>query len=377
MKDSNATTEDVDPQWDFGSNAVRLSMHEWMLTAGIVVVFLLVLPVMWKQSETFEPGAGYRIPYAVSSDYWLYKRVARHAMQEEQTVIIGDSVVWGEFVTPQQTLAASLNSKTAPGTFANGGVNGLYPLAVDGALRHHAKALRDRPVLLHCNLLWLSSAERDMSQQTERQVTFNHPRLLPQFGGAVAGYHASASDRVGIVMERGLPYRQLARHVQVVWFENLDIPTWSIEHPYTNPYSRIGALPEPLTEARHGNLPRPWFETGIDKQDMPWMALDGSLQWQAFQRIISLMQQRGNSVFVFVGPFNEHVLLPDSGVRYSALTAGVSQWLSDHQIPHHIHEPLPSALYGDASHPLAEGYAQMADALIADPAFEKWRGEAD
>ena len=63
----------------FGSNAVRLSAVQWLIAAAIVVAALLAAPALWEKAEPFAPGPDYRIPYSLSSDYWLFSRYARAA----------------------------------------------------------------------------------------------------------------------------------------------------------------------------------------------------------------------------------------------------------------------------------------------------------
>jgi hypothetical protein len=101
------------------------------------------------------------------------------------------------------------------------------------------------------------------------------------------------------------------------------------------------------------------------------------LQWQAFQGVVKLLQKRGNQVFVLVGPFNEHLLAPDSLERYQQVKATIAAWLRENSVPHALPPPLPSDLYGDASHPLAEGYKLLAEQLTREPLFRSAVQTAD
>ncbi len=74
-------------------------------------------------------------------------------------------------------------------------------------------------------------------------------------------------------------------------------------------------------------------------------------------------------MFVLVGPFNEHLLTPESLQRYQQVKATIAAWLREKKVPHALPPPLPSEQYGDASHPLAEGYEQLAHQLMQDPFF--------
>ena len=80
-------------------NAVRLTAREWLLVLGIVLVFVVLAPWVWKQAERFPTSPDYRLPYALSKDYWLYERRLQK-LPATNTVLLGDSVVWGEYVLP-------------------------------------------------------------------------------------------------------------------------------------------------------------------------------------------------------------------------------------------------------------------------------------
>src|SRR5262249_5747393 len=85
------------------------------------------------------------------------------------------------------------------------------------------------------------------------------------------------------------------------------------------------------------------------------------------RRVVGLLRQRGNRVFVLVGPFNEHLLTPASLRRYQRVKATIADWLQAEQVAHVVPPPLPSNQYGDASHPLAAGYDQLARQLLDVP----------
>src|SRR5581483_1409759 len=97
-----------------------------------------------------------------------------------------------------------------------------------------------------------------------------------------------------------------------------------------------------------------------------------SLQWQAFQQAIEVLRRRRNQVFVLLGPFNEHMLAAPSLTHYRSLKASIGIKLDELQLPYLAPQTLPSDLYGDASHPLAEGYNQLAKRLWADHGFWSW-----
>src|SRR5438128_1623889 len=95
------------------SNSVRLSGAQWLGLAAVATAFVLVAPWAWTRFETFTPEPDYRIPHELSEDYWLFERYAALAVEEYDVVILGDSVVWGEYVLPDETLSHYLNEAVA------------------------------------------------------------------------------------------------------------------------------------------------------------------------------------------------------------------------------------------------------------------------
>ena len=77
-----------------------------------------------------------------------------------------------------------------------------------------------------------------------------------------------------------------------------------------------------------------------------------------------LLRRRNNKVFILLGPFNEHLLTPQSIEEYRKIQTQIAAWLGQNNIPHHIPPALPPEFYTDASHPLSEGYAELAQQLI-------------
>src|SRR5512136_2790067 len=168
------------PRVPFGVNEMRLNARQWAATFLIVATVLLLTPRVWQRLERFQTGPDYRLPYQLSKDYWLCGRRIDQVVNQNRSLLLGDSVVWGEYVAPDGTLSHFLNDQAGePDRFVNAGVNGLFPLALEGLVRYYGSALRNRRVLVHCNLLWLTSPQADLSAQKELQ--FNHARLVPQF----------------------------------------------------------------------------------------------------------------------------------------------------------------------------------------------------
>jgi hypothetical protein len=348
------------------SNAVRLTGREWLIVAACGVLIVVLLPSLWKNIEPLTLEPDYRIPHDLSNDYWLYERYADLASQHFDTLLIGDSVIWGEYVRREGTLSHYLNELSGQQRHANLGLDGAHPLALAGLIEYYARKVSGKHVVLHCNPLWMSSPRADLR---ERQAgDFNHPRLVPQFVPAVPAYKEEISPRIGAVVERYLPVGSWSNHLQQVYYDRNDIPSWTLENPYENPLKPVmEGLPATDDSLRH--LPQPWYKSGITPQDYPWIDLGSSFQWPAFRRAVEILEKRGNRLFVLVGPFNEHLLTPNSKNAYREVKKAITDWLETRGIAHAAPPALPSELYGDASHPLAEGYARLARELLKEPSF--------
>jgi hypothetical protein len=352
------------------SNAVRLKGRDWIIVGIFTIALVGFTPSLWKQEEKFPMEADYRTPHDLSNDYWLYERWSGMAADRYDTLLIGDSVIWGEYTNRQETLSHYLNEIGGRERYANLGLDGAHPLALRGLVEYYAKDVKGKNVVLECNPLWLSSPKADL--QDEKATEFSHPRLIPQFVPRVPAYpleRKNMSERIGIAVERQLPIYSWTTHLQLAYYDKTDIPGWTLEHPDDNPLEPLQhGLPPSDNSQRH--LPQPWYQSGIREQDYPWVNLETSLQWHAFQRTVQILQERGNRVFVLVGPFNEHLLKPESRQRYQLVKEQIVRWLQDRQIPHLAPAPLPSDEYGDASHPLAAGYSRLAHQLLSQPFFQ-------
>ena len=358
----------------FAANEIRLSLRQWAVVAGVLLAVLLGIPTLWQRIEPFEAGPDYRMPHDLGRDYWTFQRFCREAAAEEKTLWIGDSVVWGHYVPADETLTHHLNRLSGEGQFANLGVDGIEPAAMTGLLKHYGRSVSGRDVVLHCNPLWMSDRQRDL--QTTKQRPINHPRLLPQFSPQIPCYKATLSERIGVTIEHRVAFFGWARHLREAYFDSHSVAEWSLDHPYDNPAAAVT-----LELPSHGPTPmsaeerRPWHEKGA-RSTPPWVELETSLQWRFFRESVETLRARGNRVLVVVGPLNEHMFArkPESLQTYVALKQEVEAWLKAEGLPYCIPAPLPSDDYADTSHPLAEGYARLAERLLQDEAFVEFVG---
>lgn len=370
----------------FGVNELRLNARQWVAAFLIVALVLLLTPWVWERCERFETGPDYRLPYQLSKDYWLYGRRVSQVVNQDKVLLLGDSVIWGEYVAPDGTLAHFLNEQAgATNRFVNLGLNGLFPLAQEGLVNNYGRTLRHEKILLQFNLLWLTSPKADLSSEKEQR--FNHAALVPQFAPRIPCYRADANDRLSTVVERNIPFLQWVGHLQNTWFEQKSLLSWTLAddggspprypNSYRNPLAQISlTVPSAPAEdpergpksARH----KAWSAEGQGPTRFEWVNLEASLQWRAFQRLVNELRARGNAVFVVVGPFNEHMVAEENRPTYLKLRGEIGEWLKQNQIPSAIPEALPSELYADGSHPLTQGYQLLAERLYADPQFQSW-----
>lgn len=366
-------------------NELRLNARHWVVVFGIVILIATVTPPLWKKLERFDTGPDYRIPYALSKDYWLYERRLGQ-LTPTNIVVLGDSVVWGEYVLPDGTLSHFLNRETgATNLFVNAGVNGLFPLALEGLVRCYGQPLHHRKVLLHCNVLWMTSPRADLS--TEKEEQFNHAALVPQFFPRIPCYRADVNERLNAIVERNVPFFEWINHLQIAYFGEKSIPKWTLgedggdpsRYPnvYRNPFSQIKlTVPrEPPDDPLRGpRSPRhkSWSTNASGTTQFEWVDLDTSLQWGAFRRLVGEFRASGNQVLVVVGPFNEHMIAPDNRLALQKMRVEITDWLKQNGLAYVAPETLPGSLYADASHPLTEGYELLAKRLHQEIDFQKW-----
>lgn len=392
------------PSFTFSSNSIRLSLTSWIFVFVILMIAISLLPTIWNGLESFNPSDDYRMPYELSYDYWLFSRWCKYACSNYSVVMIGDSVVWGQYVRLKETLPHYLNKyfeegykpnlvpsdhsadtilqkadailfleregrKTENTKFANLGVDGIHPSAMLGLIKYYGKSISNKQVILHLNPLWISSKKHDLSDTEE--FRFNHPRLVPQFRPKILSYKAKFHQKANIIIERNIPFSSWVNHIRLNYYENMDINNWTTQYPYKNPFSAITfQIPEP--EDMPHSEPISWIERGMTKQDFSWVSLDESFQWNSFKKVIKLLQARKNDVFVIVGPFNPYILTDESLKKYKAIKNEIENWLKSEGIDYILPSDLPSEYYADASHPLSVGYEIIAKELIETESFVNW-----
>ena len=370
-------------------NEMRLNCRLWAATIAILVAVIFLTPRVWKRIEKFDVGRDYRIPYTLSKDYWLYQRRLKETTTKDNILVLGDSVVWGEYVLPDGTLSHFLNEQTKSDRFVNIGVNGLYPLAIEGLVNHYAD-LHDRKIILHCNVLWMSSPKADL--QDPKPQSINHSRLLPQFR-PIPSYKADANERLSVLVERNMQFMSWVTHLQSAYFNDKSIPAWTLQsddndrypNSYKNPLSQITLrVPNaPADDPQRGpKSPRhkPWTQSGGGPTTFDWVGTEGhlswtSLQWASFLHTLDKLRADRNDVLVVIGPFNSHMIAAESMAGFERIKTEIIATLKSRGIAFVAPETLPSEMYADASHPLTQGYELLAKRLLQNAEFTKMIGK--
>lgn len=374
---------DVSQQFDYGRNPLRLDGRQWTAVAAVLAPVLLGLPGLWRGWAAFQPGRDYRVPYELSQDYWHVSRWYDAAARRGAVLVLGDSVVWGEYAGRGETLSGQLNALSGADTYANLGINGLHPAALHGLLRHHGTGIRNRRLILVLNTLWMTSPKHDLREPSpdweEAQASFNHPALMPQLTRAVPRYAAPLEQRAAYVVAREVPFFAWMDHLRAAG-SLVSTPAEApsgfseeprIEMPLPQPFRGLRAGgPEPAP-GPHGQ-PVTWEERGIPVLPVAWPAPEESLQWRFFRDAVSLLRRRGNQVCVFVNPFNPHLQTPEALAKHGAMVDALAWQLAREGTRVIRGTPLPPDEYADASHPLPAGYARQARELTGNSEFQAW-----
>src|SRR5262249_60175739 len=129
--------------------------------------------------------------------------------------------------------------------------------------------------------------------QEESQAPFNHPELVPQFFPPIPRYQAEVSQRIGIVVDRQVPFTGWTKHLQEAYFDQMNLPHWTLEHPFDNPAERLRRNLPPADEQPR-EKPVPWFKEGSKPRSVPSVSLERSLRSHQFPHAVRVLQQRHN-----------------------------------------------------------------------------------
>ncbi len=353
----------------FSSNAVRLSPCQWLVTGMVLAVIIFVFPKIWAKIERFDTHENFRLSTELRDDYWLFSKWAQKAADQYPILFLGDSVIWGAYSGNDGTLPVYLNEQLGRAQFANLAMDGLHPVAMAGLLEYYGSAIRNKKVILHFNPLWLSSSRHDLS--SEKEFPIHQPRLIPQWYPRIESYRESFDNRLGISIQRYLPYPNLIGHLRFINLEATGFGKWIVEHPYRCPFENLSLKIDAESNQITGD-PNNWRVHNLVPRDFQWLGRDDSFQWKFFVKTVKILRSRDNEVLVMVGPFNPYMMTPASSLRYKKMYTDIISWLSTNQVDYYAVPDMDSDYYADASHPTEEGYKWISRQMLSDEKVLNW-----
>lgn len=344
-------------------DVLRLSPWEWVAVLIGAAGLLVAVPSMELKGRSTAVEPDYRIPYALSHRYRLYRHYTTLAALQYPALIVGDSVVWGQCAPRDRTLSHHLNEQICTPCFANAGLDAMHPIALEGLLEFHAPAITRKNVIIQFNPLWLM--QQGQSTTPSGEPLANRPNLVPRLVGGSPG---SRQVLVESAWSRLAKIEPIRAWTDQVLGSQMDFLSWSITHPYENP-TTVLTTPLPPSEDTFPQRLVAW-NSGADAPllSCSWTQPLKHGQWLAFERILDRLEIRGDRVLVVVGPMNEHMMTPESRQSYRSFIAAVGDRLRARRTAFTVPPVLASDRYADLCHPLAEGYEELARQLIRDQA---------
>jgi hypothetical protein len=359
----------------YSSNPLQLNSKDWIIVLSIVVFFMLMIPFIWQKAETFEPILNYRMPRSKSQDYWLFRSFASVVKEKSKIAVIGDSAVWGHYVSYDQTLSAIMNKKEGSEKYVNLGVSGLHSSALNGIINYYGNELQDCQIIIQFAPLWIMNSKKDLSDpDLASNWQVNHPKLLDQFNNKPPQYSANLENRLTISVARELSVFSLTEHWTSQSTEGQPFSKWMVLNPYSNPLSNINLNINGLPEGKNEDSDnRHWkLKPGIIARNIKWVSLKDSYQWKEFIKVIHRLKDKNNKIFVFLGPFNIHMLTDESLNRYRKIQEESRQLLLQEGIAFYWAKDMSPTHYGDESHPLVIGYEELAEDMLNTIEFKNW-----
>jgi hypothetical protein len=370
MPEALAPESQANPRPDV-SVELRLRCRDWGGVAVLILFVAWTLPHAWQWLESFRADADWRVPADLSEDYWLVNRWTDEVAQRGDVLLVGDSVVWGEFSSPSETLPTYLTKWSADVRFSNGGLKGLCPLAMPALVEDVISARQQKGIVLHFNPIWMTSPQRDLNEDQPTQV--NHQMLLPQLWPDLPAYQPDWNTRIGNLVGRKLRLAQWSNHLRIDDFQGQDFQSWTLEHPKKLPFQGIQlGSPEPRDEPASFYRASP---RSPRKTTYEWVGVgDGaqaSFQLAGFKRAVQSIQGQGCPVFCVIGQLNPEMQTEDSLKEEQEIRAALMRWLDQQQVSY-AQLPVEGAWMADSSHPLPRGYHAQAESLWMTPEFQTW-----
>lgn len=83
-------------------------------------------------------------------------------------------------------------------------------------------------------------------------LAFHHPRLVPQFWPRIKSYEEKVDVKLGILLERRVPFVGLIRHILSNYYENTSVQKWMVKYPYRNPLAYLTFESAPVLGQKQG-----------------------------------------------------------------------------------------------------------------------------
>ena len=354
------------------SNSLILSIGEWVLVGLLFFGIITVVSSCWHRWEEFNPDSDYRLPCweEKKSDYWAFSRWCKYAHPRYKVFVIGGSVIWGQEVRNDETISHYLNQFAGDKRFsANMALDGFHPVAMYGLTKYYGKHLNDKHILLLCSPFWMSNKRYDLQGEW---YNFHHPRLAPQFWPRIKCYKEKVDVKLAVLLERGIPFVGLIRHILSNYYENVSVQKWIVKHPYRNPLTAITFKSGPVLAKAQGSG-QSWEERYQEKLDRYYLSASESLQLKYFKKTIKLMQSKNNKLFVLL-LYHPYILTPESLERFYNFRKEIRLWLDKEGISYFdVDQHIPSKYYADeCSHFLKEGHIILAKLFFENESFRKW-----
>jgi len=354
------------------SNAVVLTLREWLAAVLLSAAAIAVVYYGWGSWERYEPGPDHRETCwaELQSDYWAYMRWCKYARDHYDILLMGDSVIWGQEVPNNETISHYLNEYIGREAVANLGNDGLFMAGLSGIVRHYGDYLGDTNVIIQCSPLWMASPRRDL--HGEKKSQYHHPRLIPQLDPRINYYH-DLNTRLGYLSEHVFRVFPFVRHLMANYYDNTSISGWMMEHPYSDPFAAITFRSSPVMAEKQGRG-IDWEAKEMKMADEPFLDPAESIQFGLFLDAVEGLKKKNTRVFIMIGPYNQHYLVPESRERLFAMVEKIKAVFDErgYQYFDTFTVGLPSDTFGDSCHLLREGHDMLAKKMAADPAFRKW-----
>lgn len=334
--------------------------------AIIIPILILLLAVIAAPSMLpFTGGVNfsgdYRIPYDLGEDYFLYERYSEYAGYRNRIPVIGDSVIWGHYTDGSGTLSANLNRLTGSALFANMGLDGIHPAAMNGLVNCYAADLGNKKIVVGINLLWMSSPRHDLSGEINSEI--NHKILLAQFYPRIPSYAPTIEERFRSVVTRSVSFFSWLDHIRMNRLAGKSLYLWTLD----NPREDISGY---FTAKSHDyRIPGGIEPEKMQQQTIEWVTPERSLQWRFMLDTLSLLKKRGNRVAAVITPFNTHMMTDESREKYFLMLAEMEWILRENGIIPVLPPVLDRKYFADSSHPNAEGYRLIAGDMMQNREF--------